>query len=112
MTTRRNDFPTDDSINAAANRAEAVLSIYSKAKPTAEWGGWQEMLTQAIADLAILSQIEANVAHAEARADGESGGGGYDAGLACEHGADLAETMFKAQERSDLRSLYEEGGVA
>lgn len=109
---KRNDFPTDDSITAAANRAEAVLGLYSKAKPTAQWGGWQEMLTQAIADLAILSQIEANVANAEAQADGESGGGGYDATLACEHGADLAETMFKSQERSDLRSLYEEGGVA
>ena len=109
---KRTDFPTDDSITAAANRAEAVLGLYSKARPTAQWGGWQEMLTQAIADLAILSQIEANVAHAEAQAEGESGGGGYDAGLACEHGAELAETMFKEQERRDLRCLYEEGGVA
>jgi len=106
---KRNDFPLDESITAAANRAEAVLGLYSKAKPTAQWGGWQEMLTQAIADLAILSQIEANVANAEARADGESGGGGYDAALACEHGADLAETMFKDAERESMNELYRDG---
>ena len=106
---KRNDFPLDDSLTAAANRAEAVLSLYSKARPTARWGGWQEMLTQAIADLAILSQMESDIANAEALADGESGGGGYDAALACEHGADLAETMFKDAERESMNELYRDG---
>jgi hypothetical protein len=88
----KNDFPIDETITAAANRAEAVLSIYSNSKPSTEWGGWQAMLSQAIADLAILSQTEAIVAHAEAKADGESCAVGC-MGIrdVCDVAADIAE---------------------
>lgn len=107
---KRNDFPTDESITASANRAEAVLSLYSKARPAQEWGGWQAMLSQAIADLAILSQTEAIVAHAEARAEGEPCA--FDSMSireACEDAAELAETMWRDAERESMNELDRDG---
>jgi hypothetical protein len=112
LTMKKIVFPTDDSVSAAIGRAETILDLYSKAQPTTAWGGWQEMVTQAIADLAILSHIECGIACAEAQADGDQYCGGHSADSACEYGAELAEEMLEEQRQSDLRGLYEEGGVA
>jgi hypothetical protein len=110
LTMKRNDFPTDESITAASGRAEAVLSLYSKAKPAQEWGGWQAMLSQAIADLAILSQAEAIVAHAEAKAEGEPCAlDSMSIREACEDAADIAETMWRDAERESMNELDRDG---
>lgn len=105
----KNTFPLDDTRSAACCRAEAVLSLYSKAESTADW---QDMLTGAIADLAILSESEAAVSRAEAMAEGDpSGYTGMSVENACEEGAALARELLDEERRQADREsggLYDE----
>ena len=93
----KNTFTLDDTRSAACCRAEAVLALYSKAGSTENW---QEMLTGAIADLAILSESEAAVSRAEAMAEGDpSGYTGMGAESACEEGGALARELLDDERR-------------
>lgn len=106
MTTK---FPLDNTTAAAHARAEAILALYKKAGCDA---GFDDTVTMAIADLAILSDIEAGISHAEAKAEGD----GYQhtgttARFACEHGAELAEETLEAERlaaQRDAGGLYDE----
>ena len=106
---KKNDFPMDDTVNAACNRAEAILDLYKKAG-CAE--NWQERLLGAIADLAILSHCEAAVAHAEARAEAgpgdHCGSSGYDARHACEEAGERAVELMDQERLRAGGGLYDE----
>lgn len=102
-------FPLDDTTAAAHSRGEAILALYTSAGMA---GDFAELLTGAIADLAILADIEAGVSRAEAAAEGDPhGGSGLTARLACEDGADLAEDILESERLEASRGdggLYDE----
>lgn len=99
-------FPLDNTRSAACCRAEAVLALYKSAGCREEW---QEMLTMAIADLAMLSDAEYGVSCAEARSEGDPcGGTGMSAESACEEGAALAREVMDEEQRQAAR---DDGGL-
>lgn len=97
---KKSDFPMDNTVMAACNRAESILDLYKKAGCVENW---QERLLGAIADLAVLSHCEAAVAHAEARAEAgpgdHCGGGGYDARYVCEEAGERAFALMEEERR-------------
>lgn len=102
----KNKFPLDDTTSAACTRAEAILSLYRRAGSDASF---DEMLTEAIADLAILSDVEAGISHAEAMAEGDGyRHTGMTARSACENGADIAEELLEAERLAARRG---DGGL-
>lgn len=102
----KNKFPLDNTRSAACCRAEAILALYPR---TENAEGWQETLTMAIADLAILSEAEAALSQAEARAEGDPcGGTGMSAEYVCEDGAALAREVMDEERRQAAR---EDGGL-
>lgn len=107
--TKQNLFPLDDTTAAAHARGEAILALYKKAGCDADF---DEAVTMAIADLAVLSDIVAGISHAEARAEGDGyAHSGMPARRACEDAADIAEEMLEAEReaaRRDDGGLYDE----
>lgn len=102
----KNKFPLDNTTAGAHARGEAILALYRKAGSA---DSFDEMVTQAIADLAILSDIEAGISHAEAKAEGDGyAHTGMTARSACDDGAELAEEMLEAER---LAARREDGGL-
>lgn len=99
----KNKFPLDNTRSAACCRAEAIISLYPRSSSPSEW---QETLTTAIADLAILAEAEAALSQAEARAEGDPcGGTGLNAEAACEEGAAMARDVIEEERMQAEREV-------
>lgn len=102
----KNTFPLDNTTAGAHARGEAVLALYRKAGAA---DSFDEMVAMAIADLAILSDIEAGISYAEARAEGDGYvHSGMTARNACDDGAELAEEILEAERLAARRG---DGGL-
>lgn len=92
--TKRDTFPLADDCGAACVRAETILAHYEKARGDSR-GDWFAIVARAMADLAILAEVEYGIACGEARAEGGPHPRGFGAAGACDDAAELAADVLR-----------------
>jgi hypothetical protein len=91
--TARDTFPITDDVSGACARAETILEHYGKARGQSR-GDLFTLVARAMADLAILSDVEYGIAWGEARAEGGDYPHGHSAESACDEAGEIArETL-------------------
>lgn len=98
-----NFFPAGETIASAANRGEAILSLYGKAGIDA--GSFRELVEMAIRDIAIFGWIESGVASQEAIAEGDYPPAGVCPEDVCEAAGEAAREMIEDARRESERAM-------